>query len=169
MSLDTSYNESVVSSGLVGRRPVVLKRHLVFASCRGDPCVFTASSASLCCRAMVRKRWRSLPVPDGWNEVTRGPWPRSVAIPAERERKSDATIRGFFVVVGDDTAGHRRTYQEGGHESSPANPPESRLCHSHYQDQGCQIREALEALGDLSGPEVEWLKDSLRRAREEAH
>ena len=120
-------------------------------------CVFVSRGC------MPRTGWSSLPVPDGWFEVIRGPRPPSVQWPRQEKGKGKGaapspaprgrwrnSVRGTSAVV--------QTRRD-----QPRLTPEEALTAPRERVQ--KLERALEVLGEDSGPEFQVLQNSLKKAK----
>ena len=101
-----------------------------------------------------RKGWSSIEVPGGWLQVVRGPrppaskWPQAQRTPSAAVQKAPPSER------------------QGGRWRNRGVDPDTKMAEAHAKVE--RLQKALDALGNLGGPEVDAIKRSLKKAQEAA-
>ena len=130
---------------------------------------FWFSSASFVSRLMGRRGWSTMPVPEGWVQVIRGPRPKSVQWPRapkglkhQQQRQPGATQQGRW----------RQPHVQGrqGQPQAPktgirAPHPDEKVAVA--QERVSKLEAALRAVGD-DDDTAPNLREALKRARQQA-
>ena len=101
-----------------------------------------------------RKGWSSIEVPGGWLQVIRGPRPPPSKWPQAQRRPSAAVLNA------------PPTNRQGGRWRNRRVDPDTKMAEARAKVE--RLQKALDALGNLGGPEVDAIKRSLKKAQEAA-
>ena len=157
----TSFNKhkSSLTFDSIWLKAILFKRQV---ACALDVVLLFLFCTPLTRRVMPRRGWSTLEVAAGWLQVIRGPRPPAGQWP----KASRAHGQGQKPQISSKKENKRQTEPNvSGSESRRGPPPRVSPA---AQDQVVRLQTAVNALGDDNSPEAKMLRDTLKKAQQEA-